>query len=75
MTRSRDNVQISAGSLDDALAQLNFILQRFNDRLDALEGIRGIPNMETSLNMNNNRIENAGIEDDESYVIARRSFG
>ena len=40
MTRSRDSVNISASTLEDAVSQLNFILQRFNDRLDKLEGLR-----------------------------------
>jgi len=41
MAKTKDVAQITASNLQDALVQLNFILQRFNDRLDALEGIRG----------------------------------
>lgn len=40
MPKSRDNAQIAATNFDDLLVQLNFILQRFNDRLDKLEGLR-----------------------------------
>ncbi len=40
MPKSRDVNQISATSLEDLQNQLNFILQRFSDRLDKLEGIR-----------------------------------
>lgn len=40
MARSRDANYIAATSLEDFQGQLNFILQRLNDRLDKLEGIR-----------------------------------
>ena len=41
MAKSRDSVLVTGSSLEEILSNLNFILQRFNDRLDALEGLRG----------------------------------
>lgn len=40
MPKTRDNSQISASTLPEAISQMNFILQRFNDRLDKIEGLR-----------------------------------
>ena len=41
MAKSKDSVQITAQSLDELKVQLQFILQRFVDRLDGIEGLRG----------------------------------
>lgn len=38
--RSRDSSLIVATEIGELIGQLNFILQRMNDRLDKLEGLR-----------------------------------
>jgi hypothetical protein len=40
MPKSRDSSLISAADVPELVNQLNFILQRFADRLDKIEGIR-----------------------------------
>ena len=41
MPKSRDNSQITSADWESARVELNFLLQRINDRLDAMEGLRG----------------------------------
>ena len=43
-----------------AFRQLNVLLQTTNDRLDALEGLRGSPTMNAALNMRGNPIHDVG---------------
>lgn len=40
MAKSKDASFITASDLPEALSQINFILQRINDRIDKLEGLR-----------------------------------
>lgn len=40
MARSRDASHVAATDIGELVVQLNFILQRINDRIDKLEGIR-----------------------------------
>lgn len=56
MSKTRDNYQLTGGTVEELKRSLNFLLQRFADRMDKIEGIRGSPKMEASLNMSDNRI-------------------
>lgn len=56
MSKTRDNYQLTGSTVEEVKRSLNFLLQRFADRMDKIEGIRGSPKMEASLNMSNNRI-------------------
>ena len=49
---SREHLQLTSLNL----FELNFKLQRIADRLDAIEGLRGLPNMYGNLDMNLNKI-------------------
>ncbi len=41
MPETRDSYQLSANDFEQLKTELNFIFQRFADRLDQMEGIRG----------------------------------
>jgi hypothetical protein len=55
---TRDNYQIAANTLEELLSSLNFHMQSIADRLDKIEGIRGTSNIESTLDMNSNNIDN-----------------
>lgn len=48
---TRENYMLTASTLPELVTQLNFFLQRFADRLDKLEGIRGGADITTSSNI------------------------
>ena len=52
MSKTRENYQLSANSVYELVAQLNFILQRISDRLDKIEGLRGESEVEQVLKVN-----------------------
>ena len=58
---SRDQLYIVEGdSIEDIKRSLNFSLQRVNDRLDKIEGIRGTASIQSDLDMNGNDVINCG---------------
>ena len=72
---SRERYQATGNSVQELRNSLNFALQRIGDRLDKLEGIRGGPSVKSDLDMNDKKIVNAGLEDDNSgSIIASRIF-
>ena len=52
MSKTRENYQLSANSVYELVAQINFILQRISDRLDKIEGLRGESEVEQVLKVN-----------------------
>lgn len=56
MAKTRDNYQVQANSLPELILGLNLLLQRLADRMDKIEGIRGIASIESNLDMNMNLI-------------------
>jgi hypothetical protein len=56
MPRARDNYQVSGNTVAELVTSLNFLLQRFADRIDRMEGIRGDASIESNLDMNSNQI-------------------
>lgn len=61
MAEAKDQLIISDVNVND----INFVFQRIADRLDAIEGLRG------TLNMNSTRITNvdAGSDDDDVLTV------
>jgi hypothetical protein len=58
---SRDQLYIVEGyTIEDIKRSLNFSMQRIQDRLDKIEGIRGTASIESDLDMNGNDIINVG---------------
>jgi len=60
MPKARDNYQVTATALPELITNLNFLFQRFADRMDKIEGIRGAPKMESDLSMTANQITDVG---------------
>lgn len=54
MAISRENYQVNAPDLINALNQLNFFLARIVDRLDKIEGLRGTSTIVDSLTIETN---------------------
>lgn len=54
MALSRENYQVNAPDLINALNQLNFFLARIVDRLDKIEGLRGTSTIVDSLTIETN---------------------
>jgi hypothetical protein len=70
-SRTRDNYQVTGNTVPEILMSLNFLLQRFADRIDRLEGIRGTASIESNLEMNDNQITEVGggaVEDDAARL-------
>lgn len=68
MAKTRDNYQVTGTTVEEIKRSLNFILQRFADRIDKMEGIRGTASIESDLEMNDNAVREvgAGSEDDDA---------
>ena len=68
MAKTRDNYSVSGNTVEELKRSLNFILQRFADRIDKMEGIRGTASIESDLEMNDNAVREvgAGSEDDDA---------
>lgn len=56
MAQTRDNYQITGNSIPEIVTNLNFLLQRFADRMDKIEGLRGTAEINSDLDMNQNRV-------------------
>jgi hypothetical protein len=70
-SRTRDNYQVTGNTVPEILMSLNFLLQRFADRIDKLEGIRGTASIESNLDMNSNQITEVGtgeVQDDAARL-------
>jgi len=71
MTKTRDNYQITATTVPELVRTLNFLLQRFADRIDKIEGIRGTASIESDLDMNDNLVTEVGggsLDDDAARL-------
>lgn len=66
MAKTRDNYQVTGRTVDEITRNLNFILQRFADRMDKIEGIRGTASIESDLDMNLNRIREVAAGDEDT---------
>lgn len=60
MSKSRDSFILTAQTVPELVQQLNFLLQRWNDRIDKIEGIRGTATIESDLNMSDHRVRSVG---------------
>jgi hypothetical protein len=60
VAKTRDNYQVTGRTVEDLTRGLNFILQRFADRMDKMEGIRGTASIESDLEMNDNAVKEVG---------------
>jgi hypothetical protein len=71
MAKTRDNYQITGSTVEELKRSLNFMLQRFADRMDKIEGIRGTASIESDLEMNANRVREigSGSADDDAARI------
>lgn len=56
MAKSRDSYIIAGKTVEELSRNLTFLLQRFADRMDKIEGIRGTASIESDLEMNENRV-------------------
>ena len=56
MPQTRDNYLVLGQTLGEVKNNLNFLLQRFADRMDKIEGIRGTAEINSDLDLNQNRI-------------------
>lgn len=68
MAKTRDNYSVSGNSVDELKRSLHFMMQRFADRMDKIEGIRGTASIESDLEMNDNAVREvgAGAEDTDA---------
>lgn len=71
MAKSRDNYQVTGATVEELVRNLNFLFQRLADRMDRIEGIRGIASIESDLDMNFNRVTDVA-EGSGSADVARR---
>jgi carbonic anhydrase/acetyltransferase-like protein (isoleucine patch superfamily) len=69
MAKTRDSYLLTARTVDELARNLNFLLQRFADRIDRIEGIRGTASIESDLDMNSNRLTEVGAASDESDAL------
>lgn len=72
MVRARDNYQVTGQTVAELVTSLNFLFQRFADRMDRIEGIRGTASIESMLDMNNNLVTEVagGSLDDDAARLA-----
>jgi len=57
---SREHYTVTANSLPELVTSLNFTLARVADRLDKQEGVRGNPTFESDIDLQANKITDAG---------------
>jgi hypothetical protein len=60
MPKARDNYTVTGSTVEELSRSLNFLLQRFADRMDKIEGIRGTAAMDSDLDMNGHRAVDLG---------------
>lgn len=60
MNTKQHYIITNPSSLTDLANQLNVLLSRLSDRLDAMEGYRGTPTFQGDIDLQGNRIINAG---------------
>lgn len=60
MAKTRDNYSVSGNTVDELKRSLHFMMQRFADRMDKIEGIRGTASIESNLEMNDNAVTEVG---------------
>lgn len=56
---SREHYTVNAQSIPELTNALNFVLARLADRLDKIEGVRGIATIESRLDMQGNKVTDA----------------
>lgn len=71
---TRDNYQISGSSMEEVKRSLNFLLQRFADRMDKIEGIRGTASIESTLDMNGNKVVDLAAATDAADALPLSQF-
>lgn len=60
MAKTRDNYSVSGNTVEELKRSLHFMMQRFADRMDKIEGIRGTASIESDLEMNDNAVKEVG---------------
>lgn len=58
---SREGYRVRANTLDELIRNLNFHFQSISNRLDKIEGIRGVATMESDLDLTGHRILNGNL--------------
>jgi hypothetical protein len=71
VAKTRDNYQVTGGTVPEVVRSLNFLLQRIADRLDRAEGIRGTASIESDLDMNQNVVFDLAGGQDEADSARR----
>jgi hypothetical protein len=71
MAKTRDSYIVTGSTPDEMKRSMNFLLQRLADRMDRIEGIRGTASIESTLDMNANRITELAEGEEDTDALNR----